>query len=84
VATDHTTAGVIPEHTRGQHPIHGAELRRVERVTHIQGLRDPEDAEESRLLARKRRRERTAQTELLRLLQRARSQAPDQVSQHFP
>ena len=54
VATDHTAPRVIPEHTRGQHKVHAGQFRRGERATHIQGLRDPEDAEESRILARKR------------------------------
>ena len=54
MATDHATARELPGHTRGQHQVHGKQFRRVKRLTHIQGLRDPEDAEESRLLARKR------------------------------
>ena len=54
MATDNATARELPGHTRGEHRIHAEQFRRVERVTHIQGLRDPEDAEESRILARKR------------------------------
>ena len=54
MATDHAIARGVPEHTRGQHQVHAGQFRRVKRVTHIQGLRDPEDAEESRILARKR------------------------------
>ena len=54
MATDNDATGVVPEHTRGQHQVHAEQFRRVKRTTHIQGLRDPEDAEESRLLARKR------------------------------
>ena len=56
MATDYTTARELPEHTRGQHKIHAGEFRRGQRTAHIQGLRDTEDAEKSRLLARKRRR----------------------------
>ena len=56
MATGHTFTAVIPEHTRGQHKIHAGEFRRGQRTAHIQGLRDTEDAEKSRLLARKRRR----------------------------
>ena len=44
------------------------ELRRGKRATHIQGLRDPEDAEESRILARKRGRKYAKQKKLLRFL----------------
>ena len=54
MATDHNATGVVPEHTQGQHRVHAEQLRRGQRFTHIQGLRDSKDAEESRLLARKR------------------------------
>ena len=54
MATDNNATRVIPGHTRGQHQVHGSEFRRGQRIAHIQGLRDPEDAEEPRILARKR------------------------------
>ena len=67
MATDNDVARVVPINTRGQHQVHAGQLRRVERATHIQGLRDPEDAEESRILARKRGRKYAKQKKLLRL-----------------
>ena len=53
LATDNLTAEVVPKHTRGQHQVYAGPFRGGQRVTHIQGLRDPEDAKESRILARK-------------------------------
>ena len=54
LATDNDATRELSGHTRGQHRIHAGEFRGGQRVTHIQGLRDSEDAEESRILARKR------------------------------
>ena len=59
MATDNPATRVIPGHTRSEHRIHAVEFRRGQRVTHIQRFRDPEDAEKSRLLARKRGRKYT-------------------------
>ena len=67
MATDHTATRVVPEHTRGQHQVHAGQLRRGERLTHIQGLRDPEDATQSRTLARKCGRKYATKKELLRI-----------------
>jgi len=53
MATDHTATRVVPKHTRGQHQVHAGQCRRGQRATHIQRLRDTEDAKESRILARK-------------------------------
>ena len=44
MATDNNVTRVVPGHTRGQHQVHGRQFRRGQRTTHIQGLRDPEDA----------------------------------------
>ncbi len=38
MATDNTATRELPGHTRGQHKIHAGELRRGQRLTHIQGL----------------------------------------------
>jgi len=67
MATDNTATGVIPGHTRGQHKVHAGQFRRGERLTHIQGLRDPENATESSTLARKRGRKYATKKELLRI-----------------
>ena len=47
MATDHVTARELSSDTRRQHKIHAGEFWRGQRTTHIQGLRNPEDAEES-------------------------------------
>ena len=54
LATDNDATRELSGNTRGQHRIHAEQRRRREWPTHIQGLRDPEDAEEPRILARKR------------------------------
>jgi len=67
VATDNNATRVVPGHTRGQHKVHAGQFRRGERLTHIQGLRDPENATESSTLARKRGRKYATKKELLRI-----------------
>ena len=65
MATDHPATRFVPKYTRGQHKVHAGPLRRGKRATHIQGLRDPEDATQSRTLARKRGRKYAKQKKLL-------------------
>ena len=67
MATDNTATRVIPRYTQRQHRVHAEQLRRGKRATHIQGLRDPKDATESRILERKRRRKYATQKEFLRI-----------------
>ena len=67
MATDHTATRVVPGHTREQHRVHAEKFRRRKRPTHIQGLRNPEDATQSRTLARKRGRKYATKKELLRI-----------------
>jgi len=54
MATDNLATTVVPSDSRGQHKVHAKQFRGGQRVTHIQGLRDSEDAKEPRILARKR------------------------------
>jgi len=67
MATDNHATRVVSINTRGQHKVHAGQLRRGKRATHIQGLRDPEDATESRILERKRGRKYATKKELLRI-----------------
>ena len=54
MATDNTASRIIPSDSRSEHRVHEEQFRRGQRATHIQGLRDSEDATEPRILARKR------------------------------